>query len=930
MNHFIRLGMRMAVRTFVACICLIIPAFTGAQQSSALLANLRCEYLPDPLGIDTPAPRLSWQMKTPQIGQRQTAYQVLVASDPEKLNQNEGDLWDSQRVESPQSTFVPYAGKPLLSRQQCFWKVRMWDKDKQPTEWSEVARWSMGILDEREWRGKWIASDLKLKDYQEKLRALTDFGMEPETEIWEWASRIREMTKDVTEAPAVHLRKEFESTPTIKRATAYVCGLGFHELYINGQRISDHQLAPAATDYQKRVIYVTHDVTSAIKNGQNAIGVLLGNGWYNLIIPHALRFYAADYIAPPRLLMEVDIEYTDGRREVVATGEDWKYTTSGPLTFNCMLGGETYDARREMARWSSPGFDNKEWKAAIPAQKPEGRLVAGLFPPVRVVARTPATSVTKHGNGWRFDLGEESTGWAKLKLRGSAGREISITYPGSGGHTLGRYQTCKYICRGDGEEVFQSRFSYNGYQFVDVVGMDYEPKVYDVEGQRVATDLETVGSFSCSDGRLNKLQEVLLRTVRNYIVHIPNDPTREKSGWTQDVQADFFEMAYNFNVAPTFIKWQRDFQDATHDNGYVPPVAPGRFDGPTINGPWWGGVIIYNAWYVYNFYGDLRVLEEAYPFMQKYLGYLDSIAKDNIVEWGLGDWMEVGSVRPVRTPVPFTSTIAYYWFTTILQKTATLLNKPEDAEKYRAKAALIHDAFNRKFLDSATGRYAKDSQASQLMPLVLGAAPEEKRELILQRLVERIAADNNHLSTGFVSTPMLLTGLTDLGRGDIAWAIATQTDYPSFIDAIINRGNTVMKEDWKGGLVQMPTLQGPIGTWFYHSLAGIRSDPDSPGFRHFILKPETSGTVTWVKSHFDTHHGRIASNWQRSGSDFTWDFTIPPNSTASVHVPAANGMMVSVNGAPAAQANGVKVQRQTKERLELLVESGVFRVEVKE
>ena len=895
-----------------------------AVASSADPIDLRCEYSANPLGIDSAKPRLFWKLAGDDRGARQTAYHVLVASTEELLRRDQGDLWDSAKVKSGQATFLPYAGKPLVSRQPCFWKVRVWDQRKRGSNWSTNAAWSMGLLSESEWRGRWIASDLELMDYQKSLRALTDFGMELEKEMWVLSKKIREMTTAVSNAPAVWLRKEFDAPKRVRRATVSVSGLGLYELYVNGQRIGDRQLDPAFTDYQKRVFYLTHDVTAALQSGRNALGVVLGNGWFNLVIPHALRYYAADYIAPPQLRLDLDIEFMDGTHAFIGSDESWKFTTDGPIRFNSILAGETYDARQEMSGWADAGFNESSWKLAKSAPAPEGRLVSEQLRPVRKVKQLAAISVKKQGDTWRFDLGVETVGWAKLRARGKHGQEITIYLPGSDSHTLGRYQTSKYIFKGDGFETFEPRFCYAGYRYVDVTGLDYEPAVADCAGQVVCTDFEPAGGFACSDERLNKLQEILLRTVQNYVVHIPNDPTREKAGWTQDIESGFYETVYNFNSAAMYVKWQRDFLDIIHANGYMPPVAPGRFDGPTINGPWWGGCVVYAPWWLYEFYGDREILAESYPAMKAQFGYLSSIATNGIVRWGLGDWMEVGSVRPKRTPVPLTSTCAYYWFACILRDTATLLGKPDEAERFSTAAAEICAAYNRQFFNPETGDYASGSQTCQLVSLFFGLVPEEKRDLVLRRLAERVAKDDHHLATGFVGTPLLLQGLTDLGLPELAWSIAMQTNQPSFIDAILNRGNTVMKEDWNGGLVQMPSLQGPIGTWFYHSLAGIRRDPSAPGFKRIIIKPETANDLTWVKAHHETLHGRIVSEWRRDGSQLTLNVTIPPNTTATVFVPAVQAGDVSEGGKPAKQSAGLKFLRVERGRAVFAAEPGSY------
>ncbi|MEW6744755.1 MAG: alpha-L-rhamnosidase C-terminal domain-containing protein [Planctomycetota bacterium] len=465
--------------------------------------------------------------------------------------------------------------------------------------------------------------------------------------------------------------------------------------------------------------------------------------------------------------------------------------------------------------------------------------------------------------------------------------------------------------------------------YAEVTGLDAKPDPSDAIAHVVCTDMAVAGEFACSDECLNHLQEILLRTVRNYVVHIPNDPTREKAGWTQDIETGFFETAYNFSTASTYVKWQRDFLDAVHENGYMPPVVPGRFDGPTINGPWWGGALVYAPWYLYEFYGDEGILEESYPAMQRYLAWLGTQAEEHIVRRGLGDWLEVGSpdARPRRTPVALTSTAAYHWFARILDRTAHLLGRSDEAAQYAAIADEIRAAYNREFFSPDTGDYATGSQTALLVSLLFDLVPREKRDLVLHRLVQRIADDKSHLSTGFVGTPLLLTGLVELGSPELAWAIATQTDYPSFIDAVLNRGNTVMKETWEGGLVQMPSLQGPIGTWFYHSLAGIRPDPSAPGFKKIILRPETAGDLAWVRAHHDSPYGRIASAWRRTGNRLTLEVSLPPNTQATVYLPARAPEGSTEGGRPLSEAEGVQFLRMEGGRAVLQVGSGDYRFE---
>jgi len=899
----------------LAALLLAPVAFLHAAE----VANLRCEYLKDPLGIDVPKPRLSWVMedggqKTEDRGRKQTAYQILVASTPELLAKDKGDLWDSGKVEGDQSIQVEYVGKPLTSGMRCFWKVRGWftvqGSEVQGSEWSKNASWAMGVLKPEDLgSAKWIKSDLELADYQKELKKIADHDREPEDSMWERAKGIRKMTEGVTNAPAVWFRKEFSAAgKPLRSARVCMSGLGYYELYINGAKVNNHHLNCAPYDYGKAVPYQVHDVKQLLRGGDNAIGVILGNGYFNPVIPSLLREYAADYIDTPRMLLDMVLEFEDGSVQRVVSDCTWKFTTAGPIRFNSVRAGETYDARMELGDWSSPAYRMETWKDAIAAEAPTGKLVNQNLPPVRRIAEIPAVSVVKNIEGYRFDIGVESTGWARLKLKGKPGQKIIIRYPGSGSHTLGRYQECQYICRGDGIETYEPRYAFSGYRFIEVSGLDYEPKPSDLVGCLVASDLQSSGRFSCSSPELNKIQEVILRTILNYNIQIPMDPVREKVAWTQDVQSNFKATACNFDVSRIYAKWQDDFIWSLQDDGYVPTVLPSCFDGPTINGPWWGGMIVFNPWQLYQFYGDRQILERSYEPMKHYIRYLDSIAKDNIITWGLGDWKDTtadckqGS-RPNCTTVPFTSTCAYMMYNDIIRRTALLLNKTDDAAKYAARTQEIRAAINSRFFNAATGVYDKGSQTGYVLALFLGVPAEADRPRITENLKAQIASDGFHVTSGFVGIPILLTYLTEHGMGDLAWRIATRPTYPGWFDMIFTLKNSVLKEDWAGKLVQMPSLAAPIGEWFYRSLGGIR--PDAPGFKSIIVQPYTE-TLDWVKCEYESPYGLIRSDWQKKDGKLTMEITIPANTTATVYIPAKEEAGVIEAGKPAAKADGVK------------------------
>ena len=883
-NHRIRL-------IFSALILLSVQFSYGSNPITKFhIIDLKCESFNNPLGIGVAKPRLGWNIESSQRNWMQSSYQIIVASDSMKLSQNIGDLWNSGRVKSNQNLYIEYAGIHLKSRQMCWWKVKVWDNKGFSSTWSAPQCWTMGILARDEWRAKWISSDIQLKEYQKYLRGFTDFGMESVNEIRKWEPIIRKMTDTVENAPAVYLRKSFDSQKKVQKAFVSVCGLGLYELYMNGQRIGKNYLDPAFSDYQKTVYYSTYDVTQNIQHGENSIGTILGNGWYNLIIPHLLRYYAADYIAPPKLLLELNITYTDGSVKTISSDRTWKYMTNGPIQFNCLLGGETYDANKEITGWDRNGFNDKNWKTALSADAPEGRLMPEMVYPVTKAETYSAKSIKFKAETVVVDFGTELTGWCRMKIRGKKGETITIKYPGGSSHTLGRYQTCKYIFKGDKEEVYEPRFCYNGFQTVEITGLDYHPDLNDFTAQVICTVLPVAGSFECSNEKFNRLQSIILHTTRNFIVHYPNDPVREKAGWTQDAQSGFEVMSYNYDCVSMYCKWQHDFLDNQHENGYVSTVVPSRFDGPTINGPWWGGMIVYLPWKIYQYFADQRLLEKSYPSMKKYVDYLTSISDNHIVKWGLGDWLEPGSgsVNPKQTPVPLTSTIAYYYFSNIVSQTAHLLGKTEDEKKYAVLAGDIKKSYNQTFLNDKTGEYALGSQASQLMSLTLGLVPKDNEKIVRDALLHKIEVDSMHLSTGFVSTPFLLNGLTDLGYPKVAYTMATQKTFPSWFDMVFNHGNTVFKESWNSGGVQMPSLGASIGSWFFGSLAGIKQDPSIVGFKKIIIDPISDTRLSWAKGSYKSIQGNIVSSWKRENGTFTLNVKIPANTQAKVYLPTTD------------------------------------------
>ncbi|MCL5098112.1 MAG: family 78 glycoside hydrolase catalytic domain [Candidatus Omnitrophica bacterium] len=745
---------------------------------------------------------------------------------------------------------------------------------------------------------------------------------------------------------AVLLRKEINLDKSVKRAIATFCGLGYSELYINGRKIGDHVLDPGFTDFSKRDLYLTYDVSDFLRRGQNAIGVVLGGGWYNLATPDLFGFERAPWTTPPKLLFQLALEYSDGSTGTVVSDRSWKWAT-GSITFNCVRGGETIDARLARPGWDTAGYDDSDWQPAMVVKAPSGKLVSEQHPPIRARSIAPVKLTEPKPGVYVFDLGVNISGWARFKARGRAGQKITLQYnellnpdgtvntANLTSHTHGRFQTEEYILKGQGEEVFEPRFTYHGFQYVQVTGLTQKPSLDSLTGRWVTTDPAPAGHFSCSNPRINKIQELIIRTQLNNMHGIPTDcPQREKMGWMNDGCVCMEEAFYNLDTPLFYTKWFHDMLDDQDPNGHVPDFVPtcgwGRTKADGAPGdmadPWWGGAIVMAPWKLYQYYGDIRVLEEGYRGMKAYVDYLTSTAKDHIINWGLGDWLDEsagGGGR--RVPVSQTSTAAYYYQAKIVSQTAGLLGKTEDEKKFAALADTIRATYNARFLKLETGLYAPDSQTAQALPLCFGLVPEPQKGLALARLVDSITGPRQgHISAGIVGTLYLFKALMENGRDDLAYTMMTQESFPGWLN-MINHGATTVWEAWNGGGSRNHPTLGCAGVWYYQGLAGIRPDPAAPGFKKIIIRPAIVGDLTWVKADYDSVHGRIESAWRKDGGVLTLNVSIPVNTTATVYIPAGSEAAVTEGGGPANNADGIEFIRMENGAAVFRVGSGHYR-----
>jgi alpha-L-rhamnosidase len=887
--------------------------------------RLRCETLINPAGVERPAPRLSWSLRSDARGQFQTAYRVLVASSPETLSADHGDLWDSQRIDSSWSTDVPYAGVRLSSGQACHWKVKVWDRKGRESEWSEPASWIMGLLDPSEWKASWIGLERPMGKDDPESRA--------------------------TRCSARHLRKVVDLAGKPKRAVVFYAGLGLSELWINGRNAGDAVLSPGLTEYAKRVFYVTIDATPFLVQGKNAIGIVLGNGRY--FAPRRDEHVTA--MVFPKLILQMRVEYADGTSDTIVSDGTWKITTDGPITANNEYDGETYDARKELPGWSLAGFDDAKWRAAEPVRGPEGRLMAQDIEPIRVTQTIrPVRLVPFKPGVVVVDLGQNMVGWVRLTIRGAKpGASMKLrfaeTLNADGSLYTANLRSARaedvYTARGDSVETWEPRFTYHGFRFVECTGIPGTPDLGTIEGRVVHDNVDSTGAFECSDATINRVFRNVVWGVKGNYRSMPTDcPQRdERQGWLGDRVIGAKGESFLFDIHALYRKWLRDIEDSQNGAGSIPDVAPTYWKIYTDNTTWPGAFLIL-ADMLFTQYGDTEAVRLHYPAMHRWMQYMERYLKDGLMPKDTyGDWCVppetpslIHSQDPGRrTPAELIGTTYFCYESRLMQKFARLTGRFRDAAAYGEQADRLEKALNDKLFDPAKGRYANNSATSNLLPLAFGLVPEPARAQVFDRLVEKILGDaDGHTAVGLVGAEWVMRALTGFGRPDIAVRLAANTTYPSW-GYMAENGATTVWELWNGNTADPAMnsgnhvmLVGDLIVWLYENLAGIQSDPEKPGFKHLLMRPVPAGGLTAVRASFQSPVGRVSSEWSVHPDRFEWAVTVPPNSGATVSVPAPDEKSVRESGRPAKKAEGIRFLRMEKGYAAFEVESGTYRFSV--
>ena len=1041
----------------------------GPVAATVTVTTLRCEYAENPMGVDATQPRLSWVLESKQRAQRQTAYQVVVATNDGLLKPGKADLWDSGKVASEQSIQIVYAGKALASRQRCLWKVRVWDQDGKLAE-SAPASWEMGLLNKADWHARWIGlgngsaqarsafegaqwiwypegnpaadaprgerffrriipfpADATIDRAQLALSVDDQFtlfvnGEEVgksggETDAWrksrtfELKSRLRAGTNviavralnngsaagllarldiETSSGPAItilsdrnwkasetagegwekvvfddvawkpareiaklgagpwgaafspalplgqvpHLRKTMTLKNPVKSARLYASALGVYEFYVNGKRVSDDVFNPSWTDYHKRIQYHVYDVTGLLRGGENALGVILGDGWYAGYVglggPHR---YGPLALA----LGQLEVEYSDGSSQVVGTDGSWRGAT-GPLLQSDMLMGETYDARKEIPGWANAGFDDAKWQPAL-TKEVAVPLVAAPDAPVRRMMELPALKVTEPQPGrYVFDLGQNMVGWVRLKVTGAAGTTVTLKCaemlnPDGTIYTTnlrGAKCTDHYTLKGGGVETWEPRFTFHGFRYVELTDFPGKPGRDAVTGVVVHSDTPTVGTFECSNPLVNQLYRNIVWGQRGNFLAVPTDcPQRdERLGWMGDAQIFIRTASYNMDVSRFFSKWCQDVEDAQRPDGSFTDVSPFVCCGSGVAA--WGDAGVICPWTIYRVYGDTRILERHYAAGARWIDFLVG-SSTNLLRpaHGYGDWLSIQA----DTPKDVLATAYFALSTRMMANFAAVLNKPADEAKYRSLFEQIKAEFNKAYV-AGDSRIKGNTQTDYVLALAFDLLPAEKRAVAAKHLVSDIAAKGDHLSTGFVGVGHLTPTLTGEGYVDMAYKLLLQETFPGWLYSVKN-GATTIWERWDGWTqekgFQDPGMNsfnhyslGSVGEWLFDTVAGIGLDSKTPAYKKIILRPRPGGGLTYARADYQSIHGKIVSDWKIEKGQFLIKVVIPANTTAEVFIPGRSAEAVKEGGKLATQAEGVKFLRAEDGNVVFAVGSGSY------
>jgi alpha-L-rhamnosidase len=877
--------MQLLRRLIVLFLCFVTGITIHGQKLE--VKNLRCEYMVDPIGIETKKPRFSWELDAAYNGVLQRAFRILVADEPAILEKNTGNIWDTKSIHTSQSIQVDYKGKELVPAKKYYWKVMVWDNRGNASGWSEAAQLQMGLSEPKDWSG---ASWIGYENIQDTLK-IVPFAHGRGNREWG-------MRKDVLPL----LRRAFDINKPVKRATVFICGLGQFELSVNGEKTGDHFLDPGWTQFGKQALYVGFDITKQLKQGQNVIGVILGNGFY-YIPGERYRKLTGGY-GYPKLIAKLVIEYRDGPEDVITSDERWK-TAPSPIIFSSTYGGEDYDATMEQAGWNKPGFDDKQWKNAVLVDGPP-LLQAQLNEPVKIMQRFAGKNRKQlNDNTWVYDLTQNFSGAPSITVNGVEGDTVRITpgelikedgsvnQAGTGGPHY-----YNYILKGGQDEQWSPRFTYYGFRYLQVQCIPKQdggklPVINKLEGLHIRNAANDAGEFVSSSNLFNQVNKLIQWAIKSNMVSVLTDcPHREKLGWLEQTHLMGNAIQFNYDVTSLFRKTVDDMINAQTADGMVPNIVPEyvEFEEPFRDSPEWGSAAILLPWYVYKWYGDKQVLENAWGMMKKYISYLQKKSQQHILSFGLGDWYDLGPNRPgfsQLTPKGLTATAMYYHDLDIMGQIAKLLGKSAEIKEYSGIAKEIKQAFNEKFFDDKSKQYGSGSQTANAMALYMNLVEPSSRNAVLANLVKDIRDHNNALTAGDIGYRYVLQALEQAGRSDVIFDMNSRSEVPGYGYQLAH-GATSLTESWQAlpSVSNNHLMLGHLMEWFYSGLCGINQDPNSIAFKKIQIRPQPVGNISSASASYHSIHGWIECKWERKGINFELNVTIPANSTATIYFPS--------------------------------------------
>jgi alpha-L-rhamnosidase len=900
-------------------IFLSLFGITFAQDLS--LKDLTIDHKINPIGIGNKQPCFSWKIKGGGNDIMQTAYSIKVATD-EKFSSSK-IVWQSGKVESEESILQSYKGSDLKSGQRYFWKVKIWDNKGKESKWSTTAYYEMGLLSQSDWKAKWIE-------------------MEGDT---------------LRYSPSPQFRKEFQTTKTVATARIYVTSHGFYELQLNGKKIGDQVLTPGWTSYGKRLQYQVYDVTNMLLKGNNAIGAVLGDGWYRGTLAWGNNW--AIYGKRLGVLFQLKITYTDGSESMVISDETWKASNDGAIRMNDIYNGETFDATKKLTGWNNPGYDDKNWQHVKIDDYNNGNLIASEGSPIRKIQEIKPVKIFRTPKGKLIaDMGQNMVGWLRLKVSGNKGTVVTLKHAevldkyGEFYTTNLRVAKCQltYTLAGTGEEIYEPRFTFMGFRFVEISGFPGELTADNLTGVVVHSDMAVTGSYECSNPLINQLQHNIQWGQKGNFVDVPTDcPQRdERLGWTGDAQAFCRTAAFNMDVSSFFTKWLKEIAADQKPGGEVPDVIPDILDkqNATTTQPsaGWGDVAVIAPWTMYTVYGDKHFLENQYASMKAWVEYIRKKAGDSYIWKGgskYGDWLFYHP--PVNnhtepdgyTDHDFIATAFFAYSTTILAEAAKVLGKTNDAKMYEDLFNKIKDVFINEYVTKA-GRVGTNSQTSYVLALKFNLLPENLRAKAAEFLANDIKSRDNHLSTGFLGTPYLCHVLSDNGFTDTAYDLLLQESYPSWLYPV-KMGATTIWERWDGekpdSTFQDPGMNsfnhyayGAIGDWMYRVSAGIETM--GPGYRHIIIQPHPTGKLAYSRATFESSYGTIASGWERKEGKLIIKVMVPANTSATIILPSVSQDKVTEEGKALSQNIYLKDIKTFDNKLTMQAGSGEYTFEI--